>query len=393
MKILFDLSAVQPIEGEDFNGGAEYAKTVFSSLIKSQIKQKLLAFYNPGLPIDAEIMNECNGKVVLFPVKNLFQLKELIEGENIDRVYSAIPYRYHSLDFMQAKFIFTLHGLRTIEVFTDEFEYKYVKGAKGWLRFFIKKVLLKKFFYRRENRHYGMLLKKTPAENIIVPSLHTKYAIKAFFPDFPDVGRVRMLYSPIKKQPDIVRKMPAFFSAMSVKEKRFALLISGNRWIKNAYRAIMAFDQVCNTLQEDFKLVVTGDDGPNYFREIKNKNRFVFSGYVSNAELEYLYANAYFFIYPTLNEGFGYPPLEAMKYGIPVLVSNTASIPEILGDAAVYFNPYSIDEIENRILQIMFSDSYSEICDKSIKRYQDIASLQNEMLDELVKVILDEKEN
>jgi glycosyltransferase involved in cell wall biosynthesis len=63
-------------------------------------------------------------------------------------------------------------------------------------------------------------------------------------------------------------------------------------------------------------------------------------GYVTNAELKYLYSNASLFIFPSFYEGFGIPPLEAMSLGCPVIASNTAAIPEILGDACVYFDPH-----------------------------------------------------
>jgi glycosyltransferase involved in cell wall biosynthesis len=63
-------------------------------------------------------------------------------------------------------------------------------------------------------------------------------------------------------------------------------------------------------------------------------------GYVSDAELKYLYRNASLFIFPSFYEGFGLPPLEAMALGCPVIASSTSSIPEILGDACDYFNPH-----------------------------------------------------
>ncbi len=65
----------------------------------------------------------------------------------------------------------------------------------------------------------------------------------------------------------------------------------------------------------------------------------VFTGYVSDRELGRLYRNALVYVFPSLYEGFGLPPLEAMQYGTPVLASNRGSLPEILGDAALYFDP------------------------------------------------------
>ncbi len=84
----------------------------------------------------------------------------------------------------------------------------------------------------------------------------------------------------------------------------------------------------------------------DYFYErlegsLKNPEGIMFLGAVSDAALERLYANASLYIIPSLYEGFGIPPLEAMYFGTPVLASNASCIPEILGDAACYFDPTS----------------------------------------------------
>lgn len=73
---------------------------------------------------------------------------------------------------------------------------------------------------------------------------------------------------------------------------------------------------------------------------------------MSYEKLASLYQNAYLFVYPTLNEGFGYPPIEAMQFATPVICSAITSTTEICGDSVLYFNPYSIDEIKNRILMM-----------------------------------------
>ena len=110
-------------------------------------------------------------------------------------------------------------------------------------------------------------------------------------------------------------------------------------------------------------------------------------GYVDDMDLEYLYANAYSFIYPSLNEGFGYPPIEAMHYGIPVLSSPFSSIPEVCGDAVIYFNPFSIDEIKNRILMILEPNIHNHYEELSKQRYDLITKKQNEDLDGLIKYL------
>ena len=77
-----------------------------------------------------------------------------------------------------------------------------------------------------------------------------------------------------------------------------------------------------------------------------------------DALLSRYYKNAVFFVYPSLYEGFGIPPLEAMSYGCPVACSNTSSIPEVVGDAAIMFDPYSIGSLQAS-LEKLFLDSFA----------------------------------
>ena len=79
----------------------------------------------------------------------------------------------------------------------------------------------------------------------------------------------------------------------------------------------------------------------------------IFPGLVSEKELIYLYNAAMIFVFPTLYEGFGLPPLEAMKCGTPVVASNASCIPEICGESnALFFDPYREDEMAEQIIKL-----------------------------------------
>jgi glycosyltransferase involved in cell wall biosynthesis len=75
-------------------------------------------------------------------------------------------------------------------------------------------------------------------------------------------------------------------------------------------------------------------------------------GYVQNSDLPFIYQLSTAFIYPSTRESFGIPILEAMACGVPVLTSNTASMPEVAGDAALFMNPFDIFDIAKNILEI-----------------------------------------
>jgi glycosyltransferase involved in cell wall biosynthesis len=87
----------------------------------------------------------------------------------------------------------------------------------------------------------------------------------------------------------------------------------------------------------------------------KNRENIKLLGYVPDDDLSALYAGAYAFIFPSLYEGFGLPPLEAMASGCPTLVSNTSSLPEVCGNAAYYFDPHSAVSIAEAITKVLDS--------------------------------------
>lgn len=87
------------------------------------------------------------------------------------------------------------------------------------------------------------------------------------------------------------------------------------------------------------------DDIFNTVRDLKILNKVIFTGFVQDDDMPFLYSEASAFIFPSLYEGFGMPPLEAMACGTPVIVSNTSSLPEVVGDAGIFVNPLDIENI------------------------------------------------
>jgi glycosyltransferase involved in cell wall biosynthesis len=101
------------------------------------------------------------------------------------------------------------------------------------------------------------------------------------------------------------------------------------------------------------------------------KDDVILIGFVPETDLPLIYKMADLFVFPSLYEGFGYPPLEAMACGTPVVVSNTSSLPEIVGDAGLYFNPLDPQDIAEKIFQVLSSPSLAEkLKNLGLKRMQ-----------------------
>ncbi|TSC87748.1 MAG: Glycosyl transferase, group 1 [Microgenomates group bacterium Gr01-1014_7] len=123
---------------------------------------------------------------------------------------------------------------------------------------------------------------------------------------------------------------------------------------KNVEGLITAFLKLRET-NPDLKLILAGGDSYFWQRIKKDQQEkgIIYAGFVTDEELVALYKNAECLIIPSFEEGFGLPVLEAMALGCPVVTSNTASLPEVAGKAAIYFDPNKIDDMVNKISQVL----------------------------------------
>ncbi len=131
----------------------------------------------------------------------------------------------------------------------------------------------------------------------------------------------------------------------------FLLAVGSNSPHKNFTRLVRALEHLGET---PYRVVIAGGTNPDVHAAtgaLPGSVRHV--GYVSDGELRALYEHAAGFVHPAYYEGFGIPPLEAMTLGCPVVASNAASIPEVCGDAALYFDPFDEADIAAKLRQFM----------------------------------------
>jgi glycosyltransferase involved in cell wall biosynthesis len=129
---------------------------------------------------------------------------------------------------------------------------------------------------------------------------------------------------------------------------------------KNNRGLILAHQQLLRT-NPDLQLVIVGRkdvlrEADMHWASDHNYKNVAFLGFVTDEQLGWLYANARAYVFPSFMEGFGLPGLEAMAYGAPVAASHASCIPEILGDAAVYFDPSNQDEMVRVIGNLINDD-------------------------------------
>jgi glycosyltransferase involved in cell wall biosynthesis len=145
---------------------------------------------------------------------------------------------------------------------------------------------------------------------------------------------------------------------------RYVLAVGTLQPRKNLLRLVEAFRNVASAVP-DVQLALVGRSlwrGSEVERAVARaglEGRVRFTGYVPDTDLPALYAGAAAFCYPSLYEGFGMPPLEAMACETPVVTSNTSSLPEVVGDAAITVDPTSIGEIATGLRALLTSDALS----------------------------------
>lgn len=138
-------------------------------------------------------------------------------------------------------------------------------------------------------------------------------------------------------------------------DDRFILAVSSLNYQKNFHSLIKAFNQL---KLNDIKLYLIGGinrsfQDPSLLKEIESNKNIHFLGRVSDKELVEYYSAAQLFVYPSLYEGFGIPPLEAQACGCPCVISSVASLPEVGNDSVIYCDPYDISSIADSIYAVL----------------------------------------
>ena len=138
--------------------------------------------------------------------------------------------------------------------------------------------------------------------------------------------------------------------------QRYCLMVGSLDPRKNLTRCIAAIERLA--CPPDFKFVLAGGSNTRVFDAVAGSQsppsrQVIRTGFVTDGELKALYENATCFVFPSLYEGFGLPPLEAMAHATPVVTSNTSSIPEVVGNAAVMVNPENVFEIMRALHRVL----------------------------------------
>jgi glycosyltransferase involved in cell wall biosynthesis len=271
-----------------------------------------------------------------YTLREQLQMPKIFERCGIDLMHFPhfnVPVSY------KGKFVVTIHDLILFRYPTRR------ASTLSAPTYFLKKMI------------YHQVIKRAVrnSEKIFAVSKHTKKDVLANFKIDP--SKVVVTYESVDTAEEpLFEKSETIFHKYGI--MRPYLLYVGNAYPhKNLDRLILAFKEVSKT-HPGLHLVLAGKED-YFYKRLKNfvaqsnVSGVSFPGYISESHLPTVYREAKLYVFPSLYEGFGLPPLEAMARNVPVVSSNASCLPEILGSAAYFFDPRGISETADAIEKIL----------------------------------------
>ena len=252
--------------------------------------------------------------------------KKLLDTLKPDLVHFCMP---QQPIFYRGKHVTTVHDLILLQTYNSD---------KNWLRFHIKQ-----FVGRFVFKHIG-----SSSAHIITPTQWVKNDYQNFS-RIPE-SKISVTLEGADVFADKIKKYTHPF-------KRYLLYVGQQSDYKNIRRLGDAHQQLLKKYP-DLGLILVGKKtaahlkNEAYFKRKQYKN-IHFTGFIENAQRDYLFKNCSVYVFPSLMEGFGLPGLEAMGYGAPVASSNATCLPEVYGNAAHYFDPNNTEDMTRAIVDIL----------------------------------------
>jgi len=333
-----------------YSGVSEYTLNLLKEILKLDNKNDYRLFYNcfgdcPGIP---EFVGK-NVKVIKYDYPNKifnYLLCKFFNYPKMDKELDVDIFFMPHINFIGLsrgrRKVITIHDLSFLE-YPEFFNWR----KNFWHKMINVKKLIKRF------------------DCMVAVSENTKRDIIELCG--VSESKIKVIYAGVGEE---FRKIVDDEKLLEVKNKyklpdKFILYLGTVEPRKNVDGIIKAYNEIRTKNQKltNVKLIVAGGRGwksNNIYKEweqSKFKDDVIFLGYVDNADKPYLYNLATMFVYPSFYEGFGFPPLEAMACGLPVVASFAASLPELTAAASLMVDPYNIDDIAIAMQEVLTDEN------------------------------------
>ena len=308
-------------------------------------------------------------------------LRNFISENSINCFYIAFGQFYEGIDLtgIKTKVIMFIHDIFDIERCDNKIDYAIIDPYQLtlWRRF--KRVANLAFgrYAKQARNRYHDIMKLYAAENTIsyTVSNYTANALKYYFPEIKK--EINVCYSPLRKVDFTGEIENPILKKMVESGKKFFFMIAANRIYKNPGIIMKAFKRISE--EYDVKLITL-----KYGKSINSSHIDI--NYLSDADMDYAYKNALALLFPSFFEGFGYPPIEAIVNGTPAIASNVTSIPEVLGNAGIYFSPFYPADLYRAMKLVLDNPSIKD--NELHEKAKEITTRQEQDLHKLIKEIL-----
>jgi len=349
MKIGVDIRVLMD---SHYSGVSQYTANLLSALLELDKRNEYRLFYNSFRNIEGRlsVWRRDNASLVSRRIPNKifnYILEKIIAWPKLDRAVGGAdifwsPHFNFSRFSRATKNIITVHDLSFLR-----YPHFFSCRKNFWHRALAVKEILRR------------------AAHIIAVSESTKNDIVELVGIAPE--KISVIYAGhnLSRSKEAIsgREADDFLQSKKI-TSRFLLYLGNLEPRKNLVGLIKAYDMLRAKGQEfsDLRLVLAGAPGWSNkrlyraWRQSPYQSDIIFLGYISQKEKEILYSRASVFVYPSFYEGFGFPPLEALSYGLPVVCSNVSSLPEVVGSAALMIDPYQPGEIAAAIQEILTHD-------------------------------------
>ncbi len=345
MKIGFDIRTLMDAK---YSGVSEYTLNLVKALLDNDQKNEYVLFYNSYCDVSSRLpsFNQKNVRVEKksYPNKVFnYLLQKGLNWPKVDRLLKVDLFFMPHLNFIslsgQAKSVITVHDLSFLR-YPEFFSWR----KNFWHRMLGIRRLLHKF------------------DRIVAVSESTKADVIDLCSIPPE--KITVIRSAIN--PMFVNSRIESDRAIKIREKyklpkQYLLYLGTIEPRKNIEGLIGAYDIFRSNNQGSSinKLVLAGGWGwksgsvKSAWRNSNYRNDIIFLDYIDADDRPYIYRSASLFIYPSFYEGFGFPPLEAMSCGVPVITSASSSLPETVGRGALLVDPYNITDIANAMAEVL----------------------------------------
>ena len=290
MKLLYDLTATQPSPESKFHGGGAYGEVVFFKMLEYLDDFQMYCIYDAKSYINPGILKAIEQhKIPLFDI-NTKSIDSVIKDNVIDRAYSAMLNLNQNWPLDSVQVYTTVHGLRTIEMPFEKTMLCYEHSLKQKIKDILFMTMAKDLYLKKMHTINGRIVRDSRIKTITI-SNHSLSSIHSFYPETREFN-IPVFMTPLPPPPSFCHneqyvnqtdnQNQASIETLNLKERKFFLLTSAARWIKNTLRAIQAFDSLFSDgTALSYKVVVTGvTDRRIFTKKLKNPDNFILPDWI-----------------------------------------------------------------------------------------------------------------